>query len=160
MKNTIPTLKYAWLTIKHKCFVFLAGMKTGAPIVNLITHDFSKFSPSEISHYGRQFFGKKDDPLGFSKAWNHHQKANEHHWEYWVLVTGHNRGGYADGDALPMPEKYVREMVADWMGASRAYNGEWPESLDKWDWFKNNFEKIKLHPDTRKKIIEILESIL
>lgn len=114
-----PTLKYAWLTAKHKWFVFLAGLRTGAPLWNLLLHDWHKFLPAELPHYGRQFFGAADDPVGFSQAWNHHQKLGKHHPEYWVMVSGHTRGGFPDGSPLPMPERYVREMLADWMGASR-----------------------------------------
>ena len=155
-----PTLKYIWLTIRHKWFVFCAGLKTGAPLWQLIVHDFSKLTPSEAPHYGRQFFGSGDDPRGFSAAWNHHQKTNKHHWEYWVMVTGHNRGGFPDGSALPMPERYVREMVADWLGASRAYEGTWPESTDSWPWWKSNFEKLNLHPQTRQKCWQVVREAL
>ena len=155
----IPILKYLWLTIKHKCFVFLAGLKTKTPLYLLIIHDWSKFTFAEAPHYGRQFFGTADDSLGFSNAWNHHQKINKHHWEYWVMVSGHNRGGYLDGSALPMPEKYAREMVADWMGASRAYEGKWPQSLETWGWFQNNFAKINIHPETRVLILKILQEV-
>jgi hypothetical protein len=35
-------VKYFWLTIMHKWFVFLAGFKTGAPLWRLIIHDWSK----------------------------------------------------------------------------------------------------------------------
>lgn len=146
--NITPTLKYIGLTLKHKWFVFCAGLKLKVPLWQLLVHDLSKFSPSEAPHYGRQFFGSKDDPLGFSYAWNHHQKTNKHHWEYWVMTTGHNRGGMADGAPLPMPERYAREMVADWLGASRAYLGEWPKSVEEWAWLKIHSEKIKLNIDT------------
>jgi hypothetical protein len=158
--NFIPTLKYLWLTTKHKYFVFKAGLKTKTPIWRLVIHDWSKFTIFEAPHYGRQFFGSANDPLGFSYAWLHHQLNNAHHWEYWVMVSGHNRGGYPDGSPLPMPEKYVREMVADWMGASRAYEGKWPENLEKWEWWRNNFEKIKLHPQTRNLCRKVVEEAL
>ena len=156
----IPTLKYIWLTIKHKYFVFLAGLKTRAPFWLLIIHDWTKFTPTEAPYYGRQFFGKADDPLGFSKAWNHHQKSNKHHWEYWFTITGHSRGGYPDLTPLPMPERYIREMVADWLGASRAYERQWPKSLSTWKWYSQNFHLIKLHPETREHCNKILNKIL
>lgn len=149
------TLKYLWLTIRHKWFVFLAGLKTKAPIWQLVIHDWSKFTPMEAPAYGRQFFGAQDRPLEFSYAWNHHQKVNPHHWEYWVMISGHNRGGYPDGSALPMPEKYAREMVADWLGASRAYEGSWPVSLETWEWWQKNFSRLNLHPETRKLVEQI-----
>ena len=142
-------LKYMWLTIRHKQFVFLAGRKLGVSYWRLLLHDLSKFSPKELPEYANLFFGSKENHLGFSYAWNHHQKCNKHHWEYWTLITGHNRGGYPDGSALPMPTQYAKEMVADWIGASRAYEHKWPNSLDTWVWMKQNFDKINLHPETR-----------
>ncbi|MBA7619036.1 hypothetical protein ES703_26368 [subsurface metagenome] len=150
-------MRYFFLTIKHKWFVFLAGLKVGVPIWRLITHDLSKFLPSELPHYNRQFFGKADDPEGFIKCWVKHQNRNDHHWEYWIPRTGHNRCNppYKDNEPIEMPEDAIREMVADWLGASRAYEGKWP-TKDSWSWFKNNFHKVRLHKITREKVESIM----
>lgn len=157
MHNLVPMLRYIWLTLKHKRYVWVAGAWTGAPLWNLLIHDLSKFTPAEAPHYGRQFFGDKSDPLGFARAWNHHQKANPHHWEYWIPHSGHDRSGYLGGTPLPMPERYVREMVADWFGASRAYEGRYPTSLQEWPWLQQNFWKIDLHPETRTLALRVLQ---
>ena len=153
-------MKYFLLTIKHKWFVFLAGKRLGVPLYLLLLHDWTKFTPCELPHYQRQFYGKADQPLNFSYAWLHHQKSNKHHWEYWIPITGHNRGGYSDLQPLPMPNKYVGEMVADWMGASRAYEQKWPDEWpDKiWPWWEKNKAKVLMHchPDTIKAINGIL----
>lgn len=39
----------------------------------------------------------------------YHQNNNQHHWQYWVLITD-------EGDLRPldMPDCYVAEMVCDW----------------------------------------------
>lgn len=50
-----------------------------------------------------------------------------------------------------MPERYVREMVADWYGAGRAITGRW----DAPGWYWENKEKMKLHPATRS-FVEVL----
>jgi len=149
----VNSLKYAWLTIKHKWFVFLAGLKTGASILDLLLHDMSKFTPSELKHYGRQFFGGATDPDGFLGAWIHHQNTNKHHWEYWIPRTAHSRSDppTPDNEPIPMPKKYVNEMVADWMGAGRAYEGKWPNLLD-WEWLNENKPKMNLHPITKVRI--------
>lgn len=159
MSNFIPTLKYLCLTIKHKWFVFKAGLKTKAPIWRLIIHDWTKFTPMEAPHYGRQFFGDKTQPLKFSYAWLHHQKTNPHHWEYWIPITGHNRGGSGDLEPLPMPEWAVREMLADWLGATRAYQGFYPETLSEWCWFHENIIKItsQMHKDSVKILMRVIE---
>lgn len=142
-----PILKYAWQTLKHKYFVFKAGMVIGdIPLWQLLIHDLSKFGPWELKHYGRQFFGDKGDPMGFTIAWTHHQNTNPHHWEWWIPRTAHNRGGFRENEPLPMTRNYAREMVADWVGASRAYEGQWPQSRASWKWLVNEYPKIRLHP--------------
>lgn len=154
-------MKYLLLTIKHKWYVLLIGLKLKANLWDLVCHDLSKFTPEELPHYQRQFFGSKDQPLQFTYAWNHHQKHNKHHWEYWIPVTGHSRGGYSDGQPIPMPERYVREMVADWMGAGRAYDSEYPNVMH-WEWFDKNQAKIMshCHPDTKEMIFKVLSELV
>lgn len=46
---------------------------------------------------------------------------------------------------IEIPEKYLLEMLADWMGAGRAIKGFW----DIEQWYKQNKFKIVLHPKTR-----------
>ena len=152
-------MDYFLLTIKHKWFVFLAGLKVKAPLLRLLTHDLSKFFPKELPHYQRQFFGAKDDPAGFIACWVHHQNRNDHHWEYWIPRTGHNRCAppYPDGEPIPMPDGALREMVADWLGAGRAYNGKWPDKT--WPWLNENIQQIRLHPKTLESLKEIVEGM-
>jgi len=161
MGNLVPTLKYALITAKHKYFVFRAGLRTKTPVWQLIIHDLSKFGPSELPHYGRQFFGDKGSLVGqqkFAEAWLHHQNVNPHHWEYWIPRTGHNKSDLAAGENLPMPMpfKYAQEMVADWLGAGRAYEGHYPKSEETWTWWQNNCGRIKLHPATSRHVHSII----
>ena len=155
-------LKYFWLTIKHKWFVLIAGLKIDTPLWRLLKHDLSKFTPSELPHYGCQFFGRANNPLGFIGCWVHHQNRNDHHWEYWIPRTGHNRctPPYPDDKSIPMPIAAVKEMVADWVGASRAYEGRWP-TKDNWPWMDKNLDGIlkRLHPETRVDVLETLKKI-
>lgn len=150
MRNLLPTFRYLCQALAHKRHVLIAGRRTRAPLWRLLIHDWTKFTPAEAPHYGRQFFGSADDPLGFAYAWLHHQNANPHHWEYWVPVSGNRRGGYKDLEPLPMPDWAVREMVADWMAANRTYAGEWPKDMETWKWFRENWPGIKarMHPET------------
>jgi hypothetical protein len=154
-------MKYFLLTCRHKWFVFLAGLKVGCPLWRLIVHDLSKFLPSELPHYQRQFFGKADDPAGFILCWTRHQNRNDHHWEYWIPRTGHNRCDppFPDNVPIRMSEGAIREMVADWMGASRAYEGRWPESFS-WPWYEKNEPKIRerLHKETGIRVREIIHT--
>ena len=56
-----------------------------------------------------------------------------------------------------MPWRYVREMAADWFGASRAYEGHWPKA-DDWPWLEKNRDKIlpNLHTVTRARLVSVL----
>jgi hypothetical protein len=148
MRHTLAYLKYVVL---HKWFVFLACRRLRVSLWQALVHDLSKFSPAEFVAYRRYFFDRKDERLkggldpaevkaDFLRAWNHHQKANKHHPEYWVLPGDKENGPRP----LPMPSKYVREMVADWMGAGRAKTGSW----DMNDWVTQNLPKMWLHKDT------------
>lgn len=146
-------MKYFFVALKHKWYVFLAGLKTGAPLWRLVVHDLSKFLPSELPHYNRQYYGKADDLEGYAATWCKHQNRNPHHWEYWIPRTG--SPGFPDNMPIPMPEWAVREMVADWMGAAKAYQGAWPVA-GKWTWFEQNHYKLKLHPHTWEILLRVL----
>jgi FMN phosphatase YigB (HAD superfamily) len=54
-----------------------------------------------------------------------------------------------------MPEKYAREMIADWLGASKAYTGSW----DMTDWLNKNYNKIIVHKNTHAFIQKVLREI-
>jgi hypothetical protein len=153
-------MQYLWLTLKHKWFVFLAGLKTKAPLWRLLIHDWSKFLPSELPHYQRQFFGKADDPAGFIACWTKHQNRHPHHWEYWIPRTGHNRcePPYKDNEPIDIPWWAVREMIADWLGASRAYEGKWPTAKG-WTWYWKNRDRWRVTVDTQLKINTVLREI-
>lgn len=152
-------MNYFWLTLKHKWFVLLAGIRVTCPLWRLITHDLSKFSYKEYFHYQRQFFGKGDEPEEFMYCWIHHQNVNDHHWEYWVPRTGHNRCylPFDDNEPVNMYWNACLEMVADWLGASRAYEGKWPKRGD-WEWMEENFDRLRLHKNTRKNVTSILSN--
>lgn len=84
--------------------------------------------------------GVSEAKTAFDAAWNHHQKANKHHWQYWLLTSD---GGATC--AIEMPERYMAEMVADWVGAGQAING----FVDVEGWYAKNRDKIKLATRTR-----------
>lgn len=134
----------------HKWFIILAASKVGLPLWRALVHDLSKFTRVELPHYNRHFFGDKGDEPGFAMAWLHHQNRNPHHWEYWIMRTDHTAGkGMAVNGCLPMPEVYVKEMVADWMGASKVHTGSW----DMTEWLRKNLRKLKVHPKTMDRIV-------
>lgn len=149
-------MKYFFVTLKHKWFVFLAGIKIGVPLWLLLVHDWSKFLSSELPHYNRQFFGDKGDPDGFAVAWLYHQNRHPHHPEFWITRHKHSHSEDVSVDeCLPMPRVYVKEMITDWMGASMAYTGKWNMSA----WLKKELPKKRLHPRTRIIVYEMLRGL-
>lgn len=154
-------IKYLKSQLRHKWFVFLECCKLGIPWLGVI-HDWSKFLPSEFIPYARHFYGnyphfqevkhiphlysgltKEDVDYQFNYAWLHHQHRNKHHWQRWMLTLDSSKKD-SKLRPLPIPEKYVKEMLADWMGAGRAYGN--PDTLN---WYKDHKDEILLHPDTR-----------
>lgn len=162
-------LRYLKYLICHKWFVFLAGLKTKAPLWRLIVHDWSKFLPCEWLPYVESFYGKgialrqeqksvlgltpsEDQDLieiksSFDHAWLHHQHLNQHHWQHWVLREDSGRV-----KLLEIPEHFVREMVADWAGAGRGITGKW----EVVGWYEQNKTKIQLHDHSRVLVEQLL----
>ena len=157
---------YAKYLARHKWFVFVAGLRTKAPLWRLVIHDWSKFMPCEWFPYAALFYGpdgyksaaRKETleanlrfvktQAAFDRAWLHHQHFNPHHWQHWVLREDDGRTKY-----LEMPTHFTREMVADWCGAGRAITGKW----EVWKWYEKNHERILLHENT-KQLVNILIS--
>lgn len=132
-------LAYLRYVLVHKWHVFKAGVALGdIPLIQLITHDWSKFSKEEWAPY-RDFFHIKDDATfearkqAFDYALQHHYTFNDHHPQHWG-------GGI-------MPITCVREMVADWIGAARS-QGRQPTLMGQRDWYEQNRTRLGLHPTT------------
>jgi len=148
-------LRFLWSLLRHKWFVFLAGVKIGVPIWRLVIHDWTKFTPVEFGRYARNFQGDYSQSPNdrdrvsqeFTIAWLHHENSNPHHWGYWIP-----RSGKSANQPLPMPEIYVREMVADFLGASKAYTNSW--NIDKW--LNENGPKFVIHDITLKHIWTVM----
>lgn len=156
-------IKYLWYVLKHKWYVFIECCKLGIPWLGFV-HDLSKFLPSEFFPYARYFYGGKpkrnnegiyklDDDAKFNYAWLLHQKRNQHHWQFWILIQDND-----DDKILPIPDRYRREMLADWRGAGRAITGE--DNTKTW-YIKRQARFIDvLHPETRNWIEDELEKPL
>ena len=144
----LPVIQHLCRVICHKWFVIVAGWRVGVPFLTTLVHDLSKVMPPEIIAYTRQFFMDEKDRDEWAYAWLHHQNSNKHHWNYYI------DRGYPD-KCLKMPDKYAKEMIADWMATSRAYSGIW----DITDWLKKNWDKIRLHEDTRCYVRNVLKRL-
>jgi len=124
-----------------------------------LTHDLSKYSPTEFLPSVKYFDGShsptQDERLdvGYSAAWLHHQGRNRHHFEYWQDYSPQHRGTKYP---VPMPMKYVAEMVADRYAACKTYNKENYTQKDALAYFQRSKDKIMMHEDTKAVLEEIL----
>ena len=146
----------------HKWYVFLAGRLAGVPLWRLIVHDWSKFTPVEFIKYSRYKYGRKSKE-DWAKGWLHHLHHNPHHPEHWILswrgdpkFYNHIGAGIAPFvTLLPMPEIYVREMLADMHATSKQVTGSWDISR----WLNENGPSIHFHDDTITLIDKVMKEI-
>lgn len=152
MKTIINAFKHTKRILRHKYFVFKYCCKLGIPWQG-ITHDLSKFSPTEfiesIKYYQEGIspidVAKKEK--GYANAWFHHKGQNPHHCEYWTDHYG------TKPSAVQMPDKYVRELIADYIGAAKAYFGEENFTYkNEIEWWNKKKETLLLHPKTEELI--------
>ncbi len=111
-----------------------------------ITHDLSKFSPTEIRgalKYWNDFkssLNYEKELNGYSKTFLHHRGRNPHHYEYWIHSL--DEGGVP----AEMPRKYALELVCDYLAACRTYGGNPREEIV---WWRQFGDKIKMHEKTK-----------
>lgn len=148
---------YLSYVVRHKWHVYRAGRQLGVGRWQLALHDWSKFLPSEWFPYVAYFHGPdgaknraansgkyyriEDGSLAFNRAWLKHIHRQPHHWQNHLLLPDGNDG---KPQALEMPVKYVREMVADWVGAGAAQGFR-----DVKGWYSRNKDRMVLHPEAR-----------
>lgn len=150
--NYFNYLKYL---MKHKYYVWVACNVLGVSWYQALIHDISKFRLREWCPYMNCFYNHDGsscykETIEFAQAWNAHQKYNKHHYQYWLLTWDNGKS-----EPLPMPEKYVREMMADWFGAGKAITGKWEAEA----WYIQNQDNIMLHPDTKAMVLSLFKRI-
>lgn len=125
-----------------------------------LTHDLSKYSPVEFWNGVRYYTGKQSphvgerEATGYSKAWIHHHNRNKHHAEYWWDI---NRKGEAY--PMPMPTKYLLEMVCDRVAASMIYRGEAYTKEDPLAYYLSHTDENKFNWSTRNELTNYLNEI-
>ena len=110
---------------KHRWLVMLGCFRVGLYRQGL-THDLSKYAPTEFWMGARYYQGNRSpnaaerEDKGYSEAWMHHKGRNRHHYEYWTDLSPVTKC-YAP---VPMPRKYLVEMVMDRRAACMTYQGK------------------------------------
>lgn len=114
-------------------------------------HDNSKKSDEEWAPYRNYFYDPENNSRSseeFNYAWNHHQKSNPHHWQYWCLI---NDVDEPQVQALDMPFEYIIEMLCDWQSAGMHYGNT------AYDWYQKQKDKMILSENTRRIVEKYIE---
>ena len=126
-----------------------------------LTHDLSKFSPTEFWSGAKYFQGNRSpnsaqrEAEGYTLAWMHHKGRNRHHYEYWTdILPGTGKYG-----PVPMPRKYLAEMVMDRRAACMTYEGKNYTPASPLAYFSRSKERHFMHPQTAREL-EFLLSML
>ena len=116
----LHTINHHRRLVRHGCF------KVGLYWQGL-THDLSKYSPSEFFVGVKYYQGTRSPNVaersekGYSTAWLHHKGRNRHHQEYWTdysVETGNLL------DFKEMPPRYFIESIMDRVAACKVYRGK------------------------------------
>ena len=123
-----------------------------------LTHDLSKYSPTEFRMGARYYQGTRSpngaerEDKGYSEAWMHHKGRNPHHYEYWTDMNLQSR----TYECVPMPRKYLAEMIMDRIAACKTYQGKAYHPGSALEYFDNSREKYLMHERTRQELSHIL----
>ena len=151
----------AWQHFKtityHRWLVMCGCFKVGLYWQGL-THDLSKYSPTEFWVGARYWQGTRSpngverEKKGYSEAWMHHKGRNRHHYEYWTDMDLQTK----NYESVPMPRKYLAEMVMDRIAACIVYQGKAYNEASALEYLLKSREKDLMHSATRRQLEYIL----
>ncbi len=137
-------------TITHHRWLVMLGCFRIGLIWQGLSHDLSKYAPTEFFNGARFYQGTRSpnaaerDHKGYSEAWIHHKGRNPHHYEYWTDMNRQTRQ-YAP---IPMPRKYLAEMIMDRRAACMTYQGKAYTDAAPLEYHHRSHEKPQMHPQT------------
>lgn len=150
-------IKHFVTITRHRHKVMINCFKCGL-IKQGLLHDLSKYSPLEFWLGAKYYAGTKSPHYnerlekGYSEAWMHHKGRNKHHIEYWSDINQETH----QYEPVKMPDRYLAECLCDRIAASENYNRGHFERHMVLDYFLNEGRFIPMHPDSKKKLIELL----
>ncbi len=145
---------------KHRHLVMYHCFKAGIGLQGLF-HDLSKYSPEEFIPGAKYYQGtrspneKERELFGYSRAWMHHQGRNKHHFEYWVDYNP----GAGGVQAVPMPDRYIKEMFCDRVAACKIYRKKAYTCSSPLEYYEAKNSKDRMHPETRAKLLYLLKML-
>ncbi len=146
---------------RHKWEVMKNCFRMGLYKQGLL-HDLSKYSPEEFKMGVRYFQGTRSpnaaerEEKGYSTAWMHHKGRNKHHFEYWTDVS-------KDKSCLvgvEMPPRYLAEMFADRVAASKIYKGKAYTDATALEYLKKGKDYTLMHPATYRHLLFLLTMLV
>ena len=156
----------AWKHFKtityHKYLVAQGCFKVGLYWQGIV-HDLSKYSPTEFMEGVRYYQGTRSpnnaerEDKGYSAAWMHHQGRNRHHYEYWVDYSV--KGGRGVRVPVPMPDRYIAEMVMDRIAACKVYQGAAYTDASPLEYYYCGTDRAPMQPVTRRKLVQMLKML-
>ena len=145
-------------TITRHRLVVLAGCFRVGLYWQGLTHDLSKYSPTEFLQGARYYQGVRSpnaaerEVKGYSEAWMHHKGRNRHHYEYWTDMNMERRVY----ESVPMPRKYLVEQVMDRRAACIVYQGKNYTPASPLEYFLKSRERSLMHPQNQQELEHIL----
>ena len=106
-----------------------------------LTHDLSKFSPTEFLVGAKYFQGDRSpnnaerEDKGYSSSWLHHKGRNKHHFEYWI---DYSRSRECLLTGMKMPVRFVVEMFMDRIAACKTYQKGGYTDASPWEYHKKS----------------------
>ncbi len=149
--------QHFWTITRHRHAVLAGCFRVGLYYQGL-THDLSKYSPVEFWNGAKYFQGTRSpntaerEDRGYSLAWMHHKGRNRHHFEYWTDLDLATKR-YAP---VPMPRRYLVEMVMDRRAACLIYQGKNYTDASALEYFLRSKDRIEMHPQTQRELEYIL----
>ena len=149
-KHFITVTRHRWL-VRQGCF------RIGLYWQGLV-HDISKYSPTEFGVGAKYYQGTRSpnnaerEEKGYSEAWMHHKGRNPHHYEYWTDMNLQTR----NYEPVPVPRKYLAEMIMDRRAACKVYQGENYTDGSALAYLQRSREKDLMHPQTKQELTYIL----
>ena len=142
---------------RHKLVVMGGCFRVGLYKQGLL-HDLSKYSPEEFRIGAKLYQGNRSpnsrerELKGYSEAWIHHKGRNKHHWEYWTDLSRET----LRYESVPMPRKYLVEMVMDRRAACMIYEGEKYTDASALNYYLRSLERNLMNPTTQRELEYIL----
>ena len=148
-------------TITHHKWLVLCGCFRVGLYWQGLTHDLSKYSPTEFCNGARYYQGTRSpnaaerEDKGYSEAWMHHKGRNKHHYEYWSDLNI-KTGKY---EHFPMPRNYFVEMIMDRRAACMTYQGKNYTPGSALEYYLSSKERLLMHPDTQRELEYVLRML-